>query len=487
MKKIRFSIFLIALLLLSYLVGTVAQGEENRESTFIQSFAELKPKEFFKPLTLNDVIEEGLRENYNQKIRDIETDIDELNWQDTSSDFWIPKLQMTLTTTEQRVGRLSLGSKQESSTPTDTYGALNVGFSDYTIFNWGRDYLDYLNSKNNYLRSKDSFIEKRRELKHNLIIKYFELLKIKKIEKIKKIQLRHASFIYRLNQERATLKKIPAQDYLLARGEYLRAQNEFYESRINSEQIDQEMANLLADEPGTRYILKEKLDYRKIKTTFTEVADFSVTKNPNVLQAEVDVENAERDYQKNLKDNLPLPKVTMNFGAYSHAFGNGENHASNDTALGNQNIELVAAINATWSLTGSGGLFNSRKTKLTVLNKYLADENLRKNKHEATSSVRLFYNQILSDQTQIDILEPRINNLQKTFDIILENYINSKSDFSNLHNTLKELSEIESFYEDTKFNQLKYKVLLAGLMGLDDFPGEKFEDLAKKDDKTWNE
>lgn len=370
--------------------------------------------------------------------------------------------------------------------PGGTVG-LNIG--DYTIFNWGKDYLDYLNAEATYKRNTKILKEKRRDLRHEIIIKYFEVYKTKQVEKVRKNQLRHASFIYRMNREKITIRKIPRQDYYQARAEYLRAQGDYYQSRIEVSVADEEMALLLADEAGTRYLLKDELRYKKLNLNYREAISLSKKTNSNILTARTLVENSKRSYTRALRDNLPLPKLSMNFGAYTKSFGRNQNQTRYETSragsnnmvqTGTSDIELIATVNATWSLTGTGGLLNGRSTRTKYLEKALAFQDLTQAAHVTDSWIRTHYNRIKNYQNQVTILDARMVNLQKTFDTVLENYINRKTIYANFHTSLNEMIEAEILYAETVYNHLREKVLLARTIGFEDFPGENFETVAKK-------
>jgi len=78
------------------------------------------------------------------------------------------------------------------------------------------------------------------------------------------------------------------------------------------------------------------------------------------------------------------------------------------------------------------------------------------------------------------ILEARLPSLQKSFDTILENYLGGKTKYNDFHLALVELTETRILFEQTRLNHLKEKLTLAKLAGLEDFPGENFEQLATR-------
>ena len=449
----------------------------SESELYIQEADKYKLSETFKNLHLNDVIEQGLRKNYQQNILGQFDSLNELEFQGAKNAFWLPELKINLTTSNQRISTLSSnsGTPINSSTPT---GALGLSLGDYTVFNWGKDYAIYLNKKSLYSRKKQVFDESKRELKLELIGTYFNLLATKQIQKIRQDQLRHASYIYRLNKEKIAVGKTSKQDYYLARSEYLKAQNDYHEAKSSADVADENMAFLITDEIGTKYVLNEELDYKRIKITLDDSLALSAKNNPTILNNKTTVENAERSYDVALKENMPLPKFTVNLGAYNKNFGPGINSTTYETVSGSRNVELVASLNATWSLTGEDGFLNSNKLSIGRIGKEIAFKELEKNSHFSQSFIRQTYLSILSLQNQIIVLEARIPSLQKAFDTILENYINGKTKYYDFHLILDELTTVKVLYQQKKLQHLQEKLDLAKVTGIEDFPGENFEQLA---------
>ena len=457
----------------------VKANKVSESEMYIQEADKYKLSETYKNLQLNDVIEQGLRKNYQQNIRGQFDSLNEIQFQGAKNAFWLPELKVNLTTTNQRISMLhSSTSNPTSPNPTTPSGTLGLSLGDYTVFNWGKDYALYLNKKSLYSRNKQIYDESKRELKLDLIGTFFFLMSSKNIEKIRQDQLRQASFLYRLNKEKITIGKTSKQEYYLARSEYLKAQNDYHEAKISTDTADENMAFLIADEIGTKYVLNEILDYKRIKISLDDSLSISAKNNPTLLTNKTQLENAERSYDVALKENMPLPKFTVNLGAYNKKFGPTTNSTVYETYSGSGNVELVASINASWSLTGEDGFLNSNKLAIGRITKEIAFKELEKNSHFTQSLIRQTYLSVLSLQNQIVILEARLPSLQKAFDTILENYLSGKTKYYDFHLILEELTSTKILYEQTKLQHLKDKLNLAKLTGIEDFPGENFEQLA---------
>lgn len=453
----------------------------NESEIYIQEADKYKITDKFKSLKLNDVIEQGLRKNYDQNLRDQKQNLSDLTFEGLSRSFWYPNIKLTLSTGDQLISLLRKSSRAQTANNSITpSGYLGLSFDDYTVFNWGKDYALFLNKKQSYEREKTANLELKRELRLSLISDFFDLAAYKTFEKIYQDQLRHASFVYRLNKEKITVGKTSQQDYYQSRSEYLRAQNEYHQAKMNADVADENLSFKIADDVGTKYILIEQLDYKRIKISLEDAINLANAQNPTLLSNKTTLINAERSYDVAQKENLPLPKFSVNLGAYNKTFGPRTNKTIYETQNGNGNVELVASVNATWDLVGEDGFLNSNKLAKSRINRELANYELGKNKHFIESNVRETYKNILSYQNQMLILEARLPAVQKTFDTVLENYLNNKARYNDFHIALNELTETKLKLEETKLYHLKEKLNLAKAIGAEDFPGENFEHLAIK-------
>jgi outer membrane protein TolC len=459
-----------------------SQKQTTEAEMYVQQDAnKYKLNDLYKNLQLNDVIEQGLRKNYDQNIRGQRQELNEIAFSGAKSAFWLPELKVTLNTDNQKISNLHTSSRPplvpNSTSPS---GVLGLSLGDYTVFNWGKDYALYLNKKSVYERNTQIFNESKRELKLDLINSFFALMSAKNIEKIRQEELRQTSFVYRLSKEKITVGKTSKQDYYQARSEYLKSQNDYHDAKIVADQADEGVAFQIADSVGTKYVINEALDYRRLKITLDEVVAIAEKNNPTLLTNKVIIDNAERDYDVALKDNMPLPKFSINLGAYNHRFGPGTNTTRYETYSGGGNVELVASINTTWSLTGQDGFLNSNRLATSRITKEIAMKEFEKNTHFTQSTIRQTYKTILSLQNQLVILEARLPSLQKTFDTILDNYLGGRTKFYDFSMALDDLTTTKIFYEQIKLQHLREKLTLARLAGIEDFPGENFELLAKR-------
>ncbi|MCT4641866.1 MAG: TolC family protein [Bacteriovoracaceae bacterium] len=431
-------------------------------------------------IDLNDAIEMGLRKNAAQKNREYTKEINELNKEDNFASFWLPQLKLTVNSGEENVGTVYESQSGASTINKTPNGYFGLELADYTVFNWGKDYLDYLNNKNTYKRIQESLGEQRRLLRLNIIESYFNLASKTQIVKNAKRKLRHSSFVYKLAKEKVNIRKIRRSEFFQAKANFLKAHSEYQEAQYHRSKANKEFADLISDNPSSTYKTTSTLKYSPIIVKSFETLKFADRANPQIKQAKFQMENAKRSYRKVLKENMPLPKLALNFAAYKHNFS--ENGSSNDfeNDVGNRNVELKASINMSWTIFGSGGLFNSRVRKKAFLNQKISEVNFSEAKRSVSVTVKNLHSQIKYIEKQIEALEQGQKNMIKAFNKSLDDYIDGKIKFTNFKDILDEnILNTESLV-NAKQSHLSLKLDLAYAMGKDDLPGSNFEGLVQR-------
>lgn len=433
-----------------------------------------------RSLDLRSVLEEGFRRNPFERIREQQREQIELLKTDVWQKFWLPTVSLELETSNHRIDRFRQSSQSTpqmgaQNAPT---GSLGLVIDDYTLFNWGRDYLQYQNERHTLNRANQQLTEARRRLKFSLINQYFNMIRTKEIKRIRQEQLRQTSFIHRLAREKLQLRKIRAQEYYQTRSEYLRSQTEYQESMYDVGLQEEEMANLLGDEWRGSYRTNEQLKYISVNTSMEEALKLAKDQSVDYRNAKLQYDNASRTYEKTLKDNLPLPKFSFNLGTYRTGFDPDGTTWQYQTTPGNRNVELVAAIDMRWTLLGEGGFFNSRNNQQSYLNKRIAEINYFNVKRQLEVKVRTIYKTLRYLEQKVEIAQFQHKNAQSNYDSVLDNYIGGRSTYADIKLAIDNLviSHINS--ENVKYEHLLKKLELADYMGLEDFPGENFEQLA---------
>ncbi len=432
------------------------------------------------PINVRTAIEKGLRENSSERVRRFNEKLLDLDWDDTFYDFWYPKVSLSLTASNSEMYHFATGhsrGEKQSSTGLVPNGALVLDLGEYTLYNWGIDYLGYLIEKDSYNRSKESVKEQRRDLKLNIIKQYFQLAYYKKRLKSYEDQLRHATFLYRLQRARFTNRKLSKIDYYRARTEYLEAKNNIEAIRVEVSAQDAALAELISDNPTTIYRITEDLKFIKHKYPLEDAIAKAMEYNDTLNDLEVTMRNAERSHEATVKGHLPLPKLTVNLGAYTHGFDKDGGTTTFETNTGDTNVELVGSINATWTLFGSGGFLNAREREKAIVTKKLAHYNYHNQKRSLELSIRTAYQNIKLLEAQMVAAQATAENAQKYFDAALDEFSKSKVSFSIIRRAMLDLLSAEIAYEEAKYNHLQERISLAQSIGIDDFPGSSFENL----------
>ena len=68
----------------------------------------------------------------------------------------------------------------------------------------------------------------------------------------------------------------------------------------------------------------------------------------------------------------------------------------------------------------------------------------------------------------------------RAYDLILERYTAKKTPWINVSRALEEFAKSQIELDRLKFEHLEEKVDLASTIGVEDFPGDNFENLAKR-------
>lgn len=442
----------------------------------LKSSPEFSPARETISLTLEEAISKGLRKNFQQKTREYQKEIIELNWKDTFDGFWFPQLSLSVNTAPHRLESL-YGDTDDNALPNTPSGFVGLEFDDYTVFNWGKDYLAYLNAQATYERQNQALKEQKRALRFQIIDQYFNLARLKNIRSIKKSQLRHTSFIYRLSKEKLELGKIARQQFLQGKAEFLRAHKEFQEVNVLVSQNEEKLAQLLGDELTTSYTLVNQLKFSPLTIKKAESINYAGMRSPALLQAKTDLENANRSYDRTLKENLPLPKISVRLGAYRHQFSNQGAQDTVSTYGDSRNVEVAASINMRWAIFGAGGLMNSRDRERSYFNKRIAEINFTESRRDVKVTISTLHRQISHLEETVKAARARLQNARELFDTTLDRYISGKTSFPDMKIVLDSLISSEEQLESAKYEHLAQKLDLANISGLDDFPGEKFDNL----------
>lgn len=431
-----------------------------------------------KATTLKEILSVGLRINPEQKIRNFQSELFDLSYQKTHYEFWFPELTFSIETFDHEVHSFTQNNNTILGAEPSPYGQFAFGFQDYTLFNWGRDYLDFISAKRTYKRNLGRLSEDKRRLRFKLIYTYFDLIRARKILKTRKLLLRHTSFVHRISRERLGRKKIKYQEFVQAKTEFALAQSEYHAAVDEHNLIQEELLNLLGEDQLIRYKPLEELKYVTVNFPEHQAFSYALQNAPTIKDAKLAYENAERDYRRTLKDNLPLPELTLDLGAYRQNFGTNNSNSFYGNRLGtSRDVELRASINMTWDIIGGDGFLNSRTKKGSFINAQIGEINYKNAKRTIKQKVRSLYQSLKFTERNLNTLIQLKKIAETTFDQTMDNYIRGKTTFPDFKYSLDRLRETLIELENRKVKHLEYKLDLAFVMGKDDIPGNNFEEL----------
>lgn len=474
------SFLLISILSISSVYALESSPEiyiqEAQDSTIMQKI--------YRPLDIGIVIEQGMRAYQQNIIRRKNIEILKNKLKDTKESFWTPNPRVTMQLNSQRIGTLKTGSNDTTRISKDPSGSVGLELGEYTLFNWGKDYLEYQNEKENLERQIDRNNEGLREFKQILVQHYVQLIHAKDLKIISRQYLQSATLIYRMNREKVLQKKITKHEYYQSRSEYLRAQEHYTQAKTNEEIVNEQMARLLDDAPGTLYAIKD--DYQFEKSTYSRDNAIAMARkvSPFILDKTVEKNIKNREYEIALRDNLPLPKISLNLGTYANTFSNG--NVSNDyytTSPGNSNIDLVASLNASWTLFGDGGLFNRRKLANARLEKEKALYDLRLTRRRVEEAIVNIFNFLNSSVEQLEIIKSRNDSLKKRMDTALYQYSNKKTRYLEYQLAMEDYYDSLRRESTIKYQYLAKRVELAQIVGIENLPDQSFDKAVIKGEK----
>lgn len=438
------------------------------------------PVSVSKPINLRGIIEEGLRRNFSERTRIFKKAKFDLEFDDAYENFWYPKLNLELQSEPTLVRKLYKDNSLGNGTTTTPGGYVGLTFEDYKIFNWGRDYLNYLNEKDTYERNKVRLSEDKRHLRFNLIAQYFNLARAKNLLELSKYRLRQASFIYRLNREKLGLKKINQEEFLLSKQDFYSSQQSYQEHISNLVKEESTLSDLLGDDPNTSYQITEALKFAPMIFREEEALSLAQKQSPELLDKKLNLNNSERSYEKAVKDNLPLPEFNVRLGAFKHHYGAEGSYDRYETSPYNKNIEVVASINMTWRIFGGGGFLNQRETKKAYLDKRISEIEFLDTTRKLNVELKSYFKLIKQEENKIKTSSLMYETAKDAYDRSIDNYIGSKTSYPQIRLALENLVKSKESEENSKLNHLFYKLDLAKLIGVDDLPGNNFETLVVK-------
>ena len=434
----------------------------------------------YQPISLKAAIQQGIQKNHGVGMRDHQRGILNLTWEGQWSAFWLPNINFTMSVDPYRILRIRNSTDLAGAQSKHTGGNLALDFGDYTVFNWGKDYLAYLNNKQNFKRGLQDLTESDRQLKFDIITSYSNLISQYHILNAQRVFLRHASYVYKLTKEKLAAKKISGQEYYQTRVLYMQAYQDYLEAKRLWINVNEKLAFLIDDEPSTRYIVSEEIRLIHLEKELESLKALGKKNSPQVLTAYTQKKIAERNYEIARRENMPLPRFDISLGAFTQAYSTGSSGQLFGNFNGNKNLEVTASLNATWNIVGVDGFLNKRKLQNAHLQRQFSDRQLKQQEDMMDYMVTNYFHQIKNLEKQSKLSQEREKTAESAYNITFNNYTLRKTSFLNFLHSLDDLTKAKVISLKNLRDHLNYKVQLAAAVGIPDLPGNLFENHTSK-------
>ena len=429
----------------------------------------------YLPISIKAAIQQGIQKNHGVGIRDNERGILNLTWEGQWNSFWLPSIDFTMSVDPYRILRIRNATNLAGAESKHTGGSIALNFGEYRVFNWGKDYMAYLNNKQSFKRGLQSLTEADRQLKFDIITAYCELVSQYQILNTQKLFLRHASYVYKLTKEKLAAKKISGQEYYQTRVLYMKAYQEYLEAKRLWINYNEKLAFLIDDEPSTRYIISEELRFINLEADLNGLTEVAKKNSPQILSAYSQKKIAERNYEIAKRNNMALPEFKINLGAFTQSYQTGSSDQFFGNFQGNRNLEVLASLTATWNVVGVDGFLNKRMLSNAHLQRQISDRTLKQKEDYIGYLISNYYFQIKNFEQQVVLSQERDKTSESAYNITFNNYTLRKTSYLNFLHSLEDLTMAKNSYRENMRDHLNMKVQLAAATGIPDFPGNLFE------------
>ena len=117
---------------------------------------------------------------------------------------------------------------------------------------------------------------------------------------------------------------------------------------------------------------------------------------------------------------------------------------------------------------------------MSYLDKRISEIGFFNTKRELEVKVKNLYKLLHFMESKIQFAQFQSTNAQKTLDTSMDNYLSGRASFADIKLAIDGYVEAQLTYENSKFTHLIKKLELSDIMGMEDFPGDNFEQLAVK-------
>lgn len=439
----------------------------------------LKSEDEPETLTLSMAIDRAMKNNPDVQSQKMGLRSSELTYDDAWDTMFMPSVSLNIgsiadKTLLQLPGTQGNPSVNEYGYPTS---GLQLSLGQYTLFNFGRDRLVFEQARLEWIRAKEAFAESKRAVMFNVIIQFWTLKStLDKLEAYNR-SVDIARAIVDLQDSRLPLGLASQTDLSSSTVDLINSENLRNQTETQSKNALYLLNVLLGDPAGTRYRLKETIEFLPIKVTEDVLYETYLRESPSMKTARKDLTVAQMSLELKEKNNLPLPTIQFSGVTlgYAHSYyGNiptGVSTQSGNPSSDPSNFDISAKINLSIPLLGPGGIFNRRSIEQAEIQVDQRELGLR-------TTANRDRQQILQLMQFIRQFENSVQNSQRSYgssvtvlQSVFSNFMNTKTvSRLDIRDALNQARDSEIQLTDALVQHLNFKTQLAAFIGVDRLP-----------------
>lgn len=434
-------------------------------------------------LSLGAAVSRALKNNPNLMQRRYSQEQAEINYDRAWATMYLPRvtlgpLSATSEYTAFQVPRSAADyagkSTLEHGTPSSSVTIFSVGA--YTIYNFGRDYENYKAAKLTYERSKETIHDVERNIKFDVIQKYFRFKTAQDNLEVATRAVASAQAVYELVKSRIPLQKATETDRASAEVDLLNLRNNLISVEKEYSDSNWVLNIVLGDPIGSKYNVSGSIKYKKFQTSLEDLQRIYKENSPSLKDAKLNLELQTMTLSIARKNALPLPTITFSGLQVLYTLGPTQSSQSRTTSQANTNgnLNFQASVNFSIPILGPEGFFRSRDLRMAEISVEQAELSVRTAANDLEYNVRKAFSDITQQERIIQNNEKRFLEASHVFEGVLAT-LQGQAQVSRLEmkSALEQLQTAESDYIRSIVDHYNQKVSLAQLLGIDHFPGTK--------------
>lgn len=426
-------------------------------------------------LTYKQAIEKALENNNAIKQLRIGFRQSEIAYKNAWDTFYLPQLSINASSNSTyTLGSLPPAfSKAPIGTPIHGFPTTNVtlGLGSYTLFNFGKDFKTFENSRLQWVRQQQQLIEAIRS-KRNEVTNLFFAYKAA-LEKLDATQrsVRVSEAIVDLIKSRVRLGKATVTEIKSSESDLGTAKINYNQNAGNTKSSLWRLNEILYDAVGTEYIIDEPVKFIPINISIREALQIYFEKSPEIRDSKLNLKSSQLNVELAELNQLPLPKIAISPLNVAFIGGYYDSNTSTTTQSGT-NIDVSTSVSLTIPLIGAGGLFNHRTIESAKLSRDSADISYVMTATNGQINISSLY-------TQAKLLEATVENSRQVLEsnaVVLDTLFKQLAKGSvnrlELRDALNQARAAELELQDSIISHLQAKLNLAQIIGLDHLPGD---------------